>query len=244
MLNTNTTIKELTMFVDSGSDLTLLKVEFVNMNQINNLDVVKIVGVTEGTLKSLGSTLIEFYVRDKIFKYRVQIMDNDFPIAADGILGRDFLQEFGIVISYDDNTLIFNENLYLPICQYINQFQMYANSSTSREDELMTILENKIPEPFKKEILKICMEYSDIFALDDEPVTTNNFYTQEIALTDRKPVYIKQYRIPEMQKPEIERQVRKMLTDRVIEPSVSPYNNPILLVPKKSDTGIKNGVWL
>lgn len=42
-----------------------------------------------------------------------------------------------------------------------------------------------------------------------------------------------------MQKPEVERQVKKMLTNKVIEPSVSPYNNPILLVPKKSDTGIK-----
>lgn len=94
--------------------------------------------------------------------------------------------------------------------------------------------------PYIKNPLKNLIEkYEDVFSLPDEKLTTNNFYTQNIELTDHKAVYIPNYKIIHAQKDEINRQVNKMLKDDIIEPSISPFNSPILLVPKKSNNNEK-----
>lgn len=87
--------------------------------------------------------------------------------------------------------------------------------------------------------MQLCTDYSDIFALKTDKLTVNNFYRQKLKLIDEKPVYIKNYRTPKIQKVEIKKQVEKMLHDNVIEPSASEYNSPALLVPKKSTDGQK-----
>lgn len=48
------------------------------------------------------------------------------------------------------------------------------------------------------------------------------------------PVYIKNYRLPEAHKEDINTQIQKMVDGKIIRPSNSPFNSPILLVPKKS----------
>jgi len=68
-------------------------------------------------------------------------------------------------------------------------------------------------------------------------MSTNNFYKQKLRLKDDKPVYIKNYRSPHSQVNEIQKQVGKLITDGIVEPSVSEYNSPLLLVPKKQSPG-------
>ena len=45
----------------------------------------------------------------------------------------------------------------------------------------------------------------------------------------------KPYRIPEVHREEVRRQTDQMLLDGIIEPSASPWNSPILVIPKKED---------
>lgn len=54
--------------------------------------------------------------------------------------------------------------------------------------------------------------------------------------SDSKPVYIKNYRLPQNYKEEINRQVDTLIEHDLIEPSQSCYNSPLILVPKKSTT--------
>lgn len=89
----------------------------------------------------------------------------------------------------------------------------------------------------------LCSEYSDIFGLESEPITTNNFYKQQLRVKDTQPTYIKNYRIPHAHKSEIDRQVEKLIDDKIVEPSQSEYNSPILLVPKKSLPNNKEKRW-
>jgi len=70
-------------------------------------------------------------------------------------------------------------------------------------------------------------------------LSTNNFYTQSIKLTDKSPVYIKNYRLPQSQLEEINNQVEKLQKENIIEPSVSSYNSPLLIVPKKNTSDQK-----
>lgn len=62
-------------------------------------------------------------------------------------------------------------------------------------------------------------------------------------MKDDEPIYIKSYRIPESQKEEIRRQVNKLIDDKIVEPAVSEYNSPLLLVPKKSLPGSATKRW-
>lgn len=89
------------------------------------------------------------------------------------------------------------------------------------------------------ELAEILKKYQSIFHLDGEKLSTNNFYNQEIQLQDTSPVYIKNYRLPQTHTEEINNQVKGLLRDGIIEPSISPYNAPLLLVPKKGQTDLK-----
>jgi len=68
--------------------------------------------------------------------------------------------------------------------------------------------------------------------LETEPISTHNFYKQKLRLKDDEQVFIKNYRSPHSQVNEIQKQVGKLITDGIVEPSVSEYNSPLLLVPK------------
>lgn len=86
---------------------------------------------------------------------------------------------------------------------------------------------------------ELCLEYVDIFALSKDKASTNNFYTQKLNLTDNEPVYQPNYRLPHAQKEIIRSEIQKLMDNDQIEPSLSSYNSPLLLVPKKSIDGKK-----
>lgn len=62
-------------------------------------------------------------------------------------------------------------------------------------------------------------------------------FIKKLRIKDENPVFIKNYKIPQSQKTEMERQVIDLLKKDIIEPSNSEYNSPVLLVPKKSLPG-------
>lgn len=125
--------------------------------------------------------------------------------------------------------------------QNLNNFNVLSikNSITNREDILLKTLSPNIPNHAPQALTELCTDYSDIFALPEDKYTTNNFYTQKLNLNDSSPVYVKNYRYPFSQKDEISKQINNMIENNVIEPSISSYNSPIILVPKKSLNGEK-----
>jgi hypothetical protein len=60
-----------------------------------------------------------------------------------------------------------------------------------------------------------------------------DLYTHKITLTDKEPVYHKQFPIPVDHAPIIQEHVEKWLHMGVVEPAQSPYNSPIFCVRKK-----------
>jgi hypothetical protein len=50
-----------------------------------------------------------------------------------------------------------------------------------------------------------------------------------------QPINTRPYRLPEPEKKEVQSQVQKLLHEGIIEESCSPWNSPILFVPKKAD---------
>ena len=83
-------------------------------------------------------------------------------------------------------------------------------------------------------ILALCLEYPDIFYIEGDRLTSVNGVRHNINLyTDSKPIHVQRYRLPQTHKDEINRQVQEMLVEGKIKPSISPFNSPLLAVPKK-----------
>lgn len=109
--------------------------------------------------------------------------------------------------------------------------------TNARKTALKSALGNKIPAHAEEKLMPLCMEYADIFHLDGDKPSTNNFFTQKLNIRDTEPVFVKNYRLPQVQKEEIGRQVKTLLQNDLIELSQSNYNSPLIVVPKKSVDG-------
>jgi len=117
-----------------------------------------------------------------------------------------------------------------------------SNKNVSKE-EILDKLNKNFPPQFKEILNEICTKYTDIFGKESESISTNNFYKQKIRMKDDEPVYIKNYRFPHSPKDEVEKQVDKLTKDKIVEPSVSKYNCPLLIVPKKSLSNCDTKRW-
>lgn len=120
----------------------------------------------------------------------------------------------------------------------LDQFDIYCidpiKKNTERDALLIKTLSNNSTALENKNLLDLCVKYSDVFALSSDKMSINNFYTQSLRLTDSDPIYIKNYRTPHSTKKIISAHVDKLIENELIEPSISNYNSPVILVPKKS----------
>jgi len=83
-------------------------------------------------------------------------------------------------------------------------------------------------------IEELCSEFSDIFFLEGNKITCTDAVYHEIRIPGTtQPIYQRPYRLPYSQKEEIDNQIEKLEKDGIIGPSDSPWNAPMLVVPKK-----------
>ncbi|KAL4132497.1 hypothetical protein QTP88_009636 [Uroleucon formosanum] len=88
----------------------------------------------------------------------------------------------------------------------------------------------------KESIERLCSEYSDIFFLEGDTLSCTETIQHEIKTSGTsQPVFQRPYRLPYSQKKEIDKQIEQLEQDGIISPSDSPWNAPLLVVPKKTD---------
>jgi hypothetical protein len=91
----------------------------------------------------------------------------------------------------------------------------------------------KQPTLIPAEVQHLVSEYESIFQKPTSLPPARQFDHHISLVPGVQPVNIKPYRYSPLQKDEIERQVAEMLSNGVIQPSVSPFASPVLLVKKK-----------
>ena len=90
-----------------------------------------------------------------------------------------------------------------------------------------------IPEAIP-ELENLLKRYSNILPNTDGTLGQAHSISHSIHLQpDTKPIYIPAYRLPHSKKDVLNNLTNDMLGQDIIEPSTSPWNSPILLVPKK-----------
>lgn len=105
------------------------------------------------------------------------------------------------------------------------------NTDTEATSKAMEICGN-LPQA----ITKILQEFDRIFK-EPKGLPPHRLFDHRIHLNPHsKPVNVRPYRYHHFQKGEIEKLVKEMLAQGIIQPSQSPYSSPVLLVRKKDGT--------
>jgi hypothetical protein len=120
------------------------------------------------------------------------------------------------------------------------EYRIYKVESENNGDRISKIRElirsDHMNEEERKTIFEICEQYAEIFHVEGDKLTYTNATSHEIRLKpNQPPVYRRPYRLPQAQQHEINKQIEGMLANDIIEPSISPFNSPLLLVKKKID---------
>ena len=76
----------------------------------------------------------------------------------------------------------------------------------------------------------------DVFKMEGEPLGRTSLVKHDIKTTTEQPIKQRAHRLPIHQREEAKRQVEEMLRDDIIEPSHSPWPNPVVLVKKKDNS--------
>lgn len=85
----------------------------------------------------------------------------------------------------------------------------------------------------RETLRRLILDNKDIFKLKTDPPGRVDHYTVPIHLESKDPVCQRQYHLSQGDNEEADRQVETMLRYDIIEPSVSPWNFPIIFVDKK-----------
>lgn len=110
-------------------------------------------------------------------------------------------------------------------------------SDENRLNQIMKIIDSDetLTEIEKNSLKPILQQYNDIFYLKDDIFSFAKGVTHKINILENSaPINQKNYRLPQAHKEAINKEVVKMLEDDVIIPSKSPWNSPLLVVPKKA----------
>ena len=94
----------------------------------------------------------------------------------------------------------------------------------------------------KESLRSLCHEYVDVFHLPGDRLTETKGAVHTIPTPDishERAIHVKSYRIPQAHYEEVDKQIQQMLEDGIVVPSSSPWNFPILVVPKKIDASGK-----
>ena len=113
----------------------------------------------------------------------------------------------------------------------LEEHAFFSNGHTSKLDE--EVKEIDFPE-HKNKLLKVLTKYREAIALEGDKLGRTDVIQHQIIMDDgAKPFYIPNYRLPISQRGVVDKLVEEMKADGVVVPSKSPYNSPLLLIPKK-----------
>ncbi|KAJ4435279.1 hypothetical protein ANN_23857, partial [Periplaneta americana] len=177
-------------------------------------------------IPKMSETIIAFHTQEIGDRYCPKQQLNDTVYVAEGI------------VSCTDNTFM------------VSVINLSESEETITEvpvlEKLLSNIRLAHVKEGKEELLSLCQEYNDIFRLPGDRLTEVKGLVHTIPtphINPHKPLTLKNYRLTKAHQDEVQKQVEIMLKQDIIKPSQSPWNFPLLVVPKKIDaSGKENGV--
>ncbi|XP_042035152.1 uncharacterized protein LOC121781486 [Salvia splendens] len=249
--------RDVSVLIDTGSDRDFLHPDIVKslhlpLSPIRPFRV--IVGNGEALLCSHVSRRTELEMQGSTFLVDLHILPVHGP---DVILGMDWLESLGKVAAdfagktlefkHGDRTVVLKGKLPPP--RRANPQFLSSLSSSGDDVECFEILllqpEQPDSEPESRDefpaglppgVLSVLEQFRGVFGTPVGMPPFRPFDHRVHLLPGTRPVNVHPYRYPYFQKNEIERQVKDMLEQGIIQRSNSPFSSPVLLIRKKDDT--------
>ena len=98
---------------------------------------------------------------------------------------------------------------------------------------LIDLSSAELSPPDKEELNTLLIQYQDVFAPTSKDLGRTAEVQHTIDTGNATPIKLRPYRTSPMQREEIDKQVDEMLAQNIIQPSVSPWAAPVVLVKKK-----------
>jgi hypothetical protein len=95
-----------------------------------------------------------------------------------------------------------------------------------------------VPQQLREQYLKVILKNHKAVSQNKFDLGRTDTLMHEIALETSEPIYVKQFKIPDAHRQEVERHVLEWLKLGIIQPARSRYNSPIFAVMKK-DGGVR-----
>lgn len=148
----------------------------------------------------------------------------------DGIVGLDLLKRVDGIISLKHSQLITNEGTEV------------LNYMECSDVNLVYVNKPNVPEGVKDKFDELINRRITVFADPNEALPYNTKVVATIRTVDDEPVYSKLYPYPPGVTDFVNKEIKTLLEQGIIQPSRSPYNNPIWVVDKKGvdEEGYKN----
>ena len=124
----------------------------------------------------------------------------------------------------------------------VNQIsKTMSETAEDRKAKLTAILEEEampLTHAEKEKLLHVLLEHHDVFALDEKERGETDLAPFKIDTGDAPARKQPARRIPFAVREEVNRQLKRMMETRVIQPSHSPWASPIVLVKKNEDGNV------
>lgn len=174
---------------------------------------------------------------------KIKFLELKFNSKFAGIIGSDILNSLAAKIDYKNRVI---QTRSTQINFFLNDDEKsYLEKSMFHVNEPSTTLEKSFNPVFKlsenianneSHKLKYAISsFKDLFYKEGDNLTFTSKVKHRIQTKNSAPIYTKTYRYPEIHRNEVDRQIREMLNQGIISPSISPYNAPLWVVPKKLD---------
>ena len=125
----------------------------------------------------------------------------------------------------ENSTLSVNESVFTSLSE--------QTSNNSLEKELGTV---DFPEN-NHDLIRVLNKHRNAVALTGEKLERTDVIEHRINLIDNsKPAFVPNFRLPVSRRNIVESLIKDMQSQGTIKESLSPYNSPFLLVPKKDGT--------
>lgn len=228
---------------DSGSNVSLINSKLLKLKtKKNSLNEKKLVTIS-GVKKTSGLINIKIKIFEKEENVDVYIID-DPNFRYDFLIGLDIIKKY---------KLIQNEELKITQKQYLQEGTIKKEEAINKEEsednrykkkyeinfnehiKEFEIKVNHLDEKKREEINKLIQKYKSVFAKDKYDVGRVKGYEARIDLLVDKYCSKRPYRCTIEDKEEIVEQIAKLLDNKLIEESYSPFAAPVTLAFKKEE---------
>lgn len=152
------------------------------------------------------------------------------------LLGQNILKPLGAKVDLLNDQLEINNEVikFKNCCPYkeIHQLEVVQLNHVDLIERLKTEHMNSEELKYLKQIV---YKNQDLFFKEGDKLTNVKEIKHQIITKESRPIYSRIYRFPKIHEEEVDKQVKEMLEQNIIQPSNSPYNSPIWVVPKKVD---------